>query len=63
MTMKLERIDGEKKMGQPVERIEIIIGDEKYTITERHGKLNIHAHSDSLTVSPCCANQIDIKGL
>jgi hypothetical protein len=51
------------KLEKEVERIEIKIGCTKFTITEYFGELKIHAHSDAMTVKPCCANEIKISGV
>ena len=59
--MKIERVDSKRDMGLKVERIELIVDGVKYTITERFGKINIHSHDDSITVSPCCANELEFK--
>ena len=43
--------------------MEIDINGIKYTLTERFGKLQIHAHSEELTVFPLCANEICVEGI
>lgn len=59
--MEIERIDGDRGLGQKVERIEVIVDGVRYTIMEKHGKLNIHAHEDSIAIFPCCANEVDVQ--
>ena len=56
------RIDSKKNTDQKIERIEISVGGEKYTITEYFGRLKIHAHNDSISINPCCANEITLAG-
>ena len=60
--MKINRVDRDRTE-KDVERIEISIGDDRYTITESFGRLKIHAHDESMDIKPCCANQITVKGL
>jgi hypothetical protein len=60
--LKIVRVDADK-LEKEVERIEIKIGCTKFTITEYFGELKIHAHSDAMTVKPCCANEIKISGV
>lgn len=59
--MKLTRI-GSERPSIEVERIEIEIGGVTYELTERFGELKIHAHADEITIKPCCANEVAVKG-
>jgi hypothetical protein len=46
-----------------VDRIKLEYNGEKYTITpDFDGKLRIHAHGNELSVFPCVANEILVKG-
>lgn len=60
--MKLKRIDSDREV-KDFQRMEIDINGIKYTLTERFGKLQIHAHSEELTVFPLCANEICVEGI
>lgn len=60
--MKIVRIDSDRLINQDIERIEIEIGEDKYTLTNRHGELKIHAHDGCIVVNPLCANEIAVKG-
>ena len=57
--MQIIRIDGNRDVID-VSRIEIQLGDNKYTLTEYFGELKIHAHSDVLIVKPATANEVQI---
>lgn len=59
--MKIKRIDSDRNE-KDVKRIEVVIGEHKYTLTEEFGRLNIHSHSDYIDIRPCCANNITLKG-
>ncbi len=60
--VKIVRIDSDN-YEKEVERVEIKIGCQKFTITEYFGELKIHAHSDVMIVKPCCANEIKLAAL
>lgn len=62
MSIELNRIDGDKELNKPIERIEIAIGEHRYTLTDEFGRLHIHSHSDFMDVRPCVANQVTVKG-
>ena len=56
--MKIERIDSDRKVDKEVEKIMINIDGHRYTLTEGHGLLHIHAHRDRLVIMPGCANEV-----
>lgn len=60
--MLLKRIDSARNV-QEVNRLEIEISGIKYTITDHHGEMKIHAHSEEVLVKPCCANEVVIQGI
>lgn len=60
MAITISRIDNDKELFLEVSRIEVVIDGAKYTLTDRFGALHIHAHEDSLTVQPGCANEISV---
>lgn len=55
--MKIIRIDGNRDIID-ASRIEIQLGDHKYTLTEYFGELKIHAHSDVIIVKPATSNEV-----
>ncbi len=59
--MKITRINAEKHTDKDVNVVQIAIGDNCYTLTERFGKLNILSDDSLIQVNPCSANQIDVK--
>lgn len=56
--MKIERIDSDRKVNKEVEKIMVNIDGHRYTLTESHGLLHIHAHRDRIVILPGCTNQV-----
>jgi len=59
--MRIFRIDHDKELNNEIDIIVICVNGEQFTLTERFGKLNILKREDTISVSPCCANQIDVS--
>ena len=61
--MKLLRIDGERGIDfENVQRMELKIGKQKFTLTETvDGRLAIMGHGSAVTVHPGCANVINVS--
>lgn len=58
--MKIIRIDRQKNLSQQVDTIELVITDQEYTITEKFGRLHIHA-TGRINIEPCVSNEIIIS--
>ena len=59
--MILNRVDGEKKLNKEVETLDIKVNGKRFRLTERFGKLRIHASDGYIEINPCCANEIDVS--
>lgn len=46
---------------QIVNKISILIGNDKYILNERFGELEIHASNGHLLIQPMCANEVSIS--
>ena len=65
--MELQRIDSEKEINKPIQRLVFTHDGEMYTITPDHKGFRVHKHSldvsmdDSISVTPAYTNEIIIK--
>lgn len=60
--IELRRVGHERHTDNYTNRVEIVLNGVKYTLTNRHGELKIHSHSDKMSVLPGCANEVAIVG-
>lgn len=58
--MIINRIDSEKELNRKIERLELIIGKTKYTITPDFDGFRVHSHNGAITVRPGSKNEIII---
>ena len=58
--MIIERIDSDRDVNKKAERVVLVVGGKRITLTEVGGELNIHADCDDLMVSCGSRNALSL---
>ncbi len=56
--MILDRVEDTTNISETVDKIVFWVDGNKYTLTESHNRINVHAHEGGIRIQPGCKNEI-----